>query len=73
MIEFYEERMSSTYRSDEKVVMRSKNCKQFLDWLARNPSCHQYHYGRFNKERKRKYEEENKGKNHCLFVLFIVA
>ncbi|KAK3091497.1 hypothetical protein FSP39_020263 [Pinctada imbricata] len=63
---FHEEKMSTTYDSNYKVVMRSKFCKQILDWLARNTactSCHDLHHTRKKREKKRKLEEISEEQN----------
>lgn len=64
---FCEEKMSTTYDNSYKVVMRSKFCKQIVDWLAtRNTactSCHELHHARKRREKKRKLEVNSEAEN----------
>jgi hypothetical protein len=64
---FKQERMSTTYNSDEKLVLRSKHCHYILEWLATQDKCISCNLTRFQKykERKRKHLQEMDN-NTCL-------
>ncbi|XP_048736617.2 uncharacterized protein LOC125651852 [Ostrea edulis] len=64
---FKEERISTTFETNERIVMRSKHCHFILEWLATHDICSPCNLSRIRKqnERKKRHIQEI-DKNACL-------